>query len=120
LLFLIYSLFLSCYADGKFDKTPISSHGKPRRTLVLLLSEVAIYLYAYGMYRLADICNNLAKDTEKACAEKAQLRDKPSICPPFIQVLLKRSEVESTWSQANAIVNDEDGKRAFYRLFAVY
>jgi hypothetical protein len=86
---------------------------------VLLLSEVAVYLYSYGMYRLADVCNNLATDTEKACAEKAQLRDKPSICPPFIQVLLKRSMVESTWSLTNNASNDEDGK-AFPLLFSSF
>lgn len=107
------SLFCSSYVEGGFAKIPITSHGRPRRTLVLILSEAALYLYQYGLFKLADVCVALAKDSEQSCTEKAQARDKPSVTPPFIQAVLKLAQSESAWSN-HATINDEDGK--FYLL----
>lgn len=103
------SLFYRSYVEGGFAKIPITSHGRPRRTLVLILSEAALYLYQYGLFKLADVCVALAKDSEQSCTEKAQARDKPSVTPPFIQAVLKLAQSESAWSN-HATINDEDGK----------
>lgn len=94
--------------EGGYGKTPITAHGKPRRTLVLILSETALYLYQYGLYSVADTALLLAKDSEASCTEKAQARDKPSITPPFITVLLKRAEAEAAWT-TDSKVTDLDG-----------
>ena len=96
--------------EGGFAKIPIANHGRPRRTLVYILSEAALYLYQNGFFKLGDICVNLAKDSEQSCTEKAQARDKPSVTPPFIQAALKLAQSESAWSN-RASISDEDGKK---------
>jgi hypothetical protein len=113
--FLAFIIFRS-YAEGEYGTTPVSSHGHPRRTLVLILSELALDLYHRGLYSVADICLSLAKDSENSCTEKAQARDKPSITPAFIKVQLKLAEAESAWTP-NAAITDEDGNpNLFHRI----
>jgi tetratricopeptide (TPR) repeat protein len=85
------------YSEGNYGETPVSSHGTPRRTIVLVLAETAQYLIKYGQFQLAHVCVRLAKDCERAGTEKAQARNIPAITPPYIKYMLKRAEAESTW-----------------------
>jgi Flp pilus assembly protein TadD len=90
------------YAEGNYGETPVSSHGTPRRTIVLVLAETAQYLIKFGQFHLAHACVRLAKDCERAGTEKAQARNKPAITPPYIKYMLKRAEAESTWDFLDA------------------
>lgn len=93
------NVFCVCrsYAEGDYGETPVTAHGTPRRTIVLIMAETAQYLVKYGQFQLAHACVRLAKDCERAGTEKAQARNKPAVTPPYIKYMLKRAEAEVTW-----------------------
>lgn len=95
------------FEEGKFGE--VASHGKPRRTLVLILSETVLYLVKFGQYKVANACLNLAMECENSCTEKAQARNKPAITPPHIKYLLKRAQAEISWGIGSNI-SDNEGK----------
>jgi hypothetical protein len=74
--------------------------GKPRRTLVLILGETADYLLHFGQIKSAQLCVQLAMESEMAATAKAQARDKPAITPPHIKYLLKKIQAENLWNQS--------------------
>jgi len=79
--------------DGLYSP-PLSAHGKPRRTLVLLLSQMSLMLYDFGLSRLAEICLDQALDCEAAATEKATERGLPASSPGLIRHILKRAQSE--------------------------
>ncbi len=93
------------FEEGKFGE--IASHGKPRRTLVLILSETVLYLVKFGQYKVANSCLNLAIECENSCTEKAQTRNKPAITPPHIKYLLKRAQAEVAWGIGSSVSDNE-------------
>ena len=80
-----------CWQDGDYEPH-YSTHGVPRRSIVLSLTNAALYLFAHGTVILGNECIAMAVSTETACATKAQARGLPTISPPFIRHLLKRSQ----------------------------
>ncbi len=80
-----------CWQDGTYEPH-YSTHGVPRRSIVLSLTNAALYLFAHGTVVLGNECIAMAVSTETACAAKAQARGLPTISPPFIRHLLKRSQ----------------------------
>lgn len=80
-----------CWQDGNYEPH-YSTHGVPRRSIVLSLSNAALYLFAHGTVLLGNECIAMAVSTESACATKAQARGLPTISPPFIRHILKRSQ----------------------------
>jgi hypothetical protein len=95
------------FEEGKFGE--IASHGKPRRTLVLVLSETVLYLAKFGQFKVANACLNLAMECENSCTEKAQARNKPAVTPPHIKYLLKRAQAEISWG-LGPTVSPNEGK----------
>mmetsp|Transcript_41022 Transcript_41022/g.41900 ORF Transcript_41022/g.41900 Transcript_41022/m.41900 type:complete len:1165 (-) Transcript_41022:236-3730(-) len=79
--------------DGLFQP-PVSTHGKPRRSAVLILTQMSIYLSEMGFRRLSMHCLALARDNEAAATEKATERGLPATTPAFIRYLLRRAESE--------------------------
>ena len=79
-----------CYCTGAFDP-PVSTHGTPRRTLVLAMSTASLYLHGYGLMRLAAECASIAAMCEAAVTDKANARGGPAATVPHIRHLLKRS-----------------------------
>jgi tetratricopeptide (TPR) repeat protein len=69
----------------------VSSHGAPRRTIVLALAEATLFLFSYGFVRLGSECHKLALQSEASVTAKAAARNMPSNTVPFIKHLLKRA-----------------------------
>ena len=84
-----HSFIHRSFAEGAF-KPDISTHGTPRRTIVLTLSETGLFLFKHCLIRLAQSCTQLAINSETAVTAKATARGKPASTVPHIKYLLKR------------------------------
>lgn len=73
----------------------VDTHGTPRRTVVICMSNAASFLFKYGLNRLGNECLSLAMSCETAATEKAQARGKPTLTVPFVRYLLKKVESHS-------------------------
>lgn len=80
-----------CYLEGDYEP-PVSQHGKPRRTIVLVLAETALYLFDHALYKLAQECYILASDCEDAVAEKAAARGLQDEVPAHIKCTRLRAK----------------------------
>ena len=69
----------------------VKTHGSPRRTIVLLLSQACEYLFSYGFSLLGNECYKLAIQSESSVTAKAAARNLPSNTVPFIKHMLKRA-----------------------------
>lgn len=72
----------------------VETHGSPRRTLVLILSQAATWLTSFGFLKLATECATLAMQSEEAANAKAKARDLLSSTPAFIRHAMRRAEAE--------------------------
>eukprot|EP01038_Epipyxis_sp_PR26KG_P005335 gene5335-7404_t len=79
------------YIEGNY-KPPVSEHGSPRRTIVLILAETAITLFKFSIQKLGNECLKLAFDCDAAVTDKAKARGKLSKAIPHIQHLLKYAQ----------------------------
>jgi Flp pilus assembly protein TadD len=70
----------------------VSTHGSPRRTIVLTLSETALHLFKHSLVRLGQSCTALAVSSEAAVTAKATARGKPASTVPHVKYLLKRAQ----------------------------
>mmetsp|Transcript_8993 Transcript_8993/g.13521 ORF Transcript_8993/g.13521 Transcript_8993/m.13521 type:complete len:1206 (-) Transcript_8993:116-3733(-) len=84
-------LAIRSFAEGNYEPA-VSTHGKPRRTAVLCLSEGAVFLYEHGMPLLGDLCTQLALDCELAATKKAEERNLPASTIPSIRHMLKKAQ----------------------------
>ena len=89
-----HSFIHRSFAEGAF-KPDISTHGPPRRTIVLTLSETGLFLFKHCLIRLAQSCTQLAINSETAVTAKATARGKPASTVPHIKYLLKLSQPRS-------------------------
>ena len=94
--FLTFILFfISCYfrsfSEGSY-KPDVSTHGSPRRTIVLTLAQTSLYLFKHSLVRLGQSCVALAVSSEAAVTAKATARGKPASTVPHIKYLLKRAQ----------------------------
>lgn len=77
------------FTEGDY-KPDISTHGSPRRTIVLTLAETGLHLFKHSLVRLGQGCVQLALSSEAAVTAKATARGKPASTVPHIKYLLKR------------------------------
>lgn len=91
------SLANRSFAEGGYSP-PVSTHGSPRRTLVLCLSETSLYLFQFAMTKLAQECVKLAIESEAAVTAKATARGKPATTVPYIKHFLLRATSQSLMS----------------------
>ncbi|KAJ1439647.1 hypothetical protein B484DRAFT_391710 [Ochromonadaceae sp. CCMP2298] len=77
------------FAEGGFLPN-VSTHGSPRRTIVLTLAQTGLHLFQHGLVRLGQACVKLAVSSEAAVTAKATARGKPAATMPHIKYLLKR------------------------------
>lgn len=70
----------------------ISTHGSPRRTVVLILSDAAVHLFRYSLEKLGRQALKLALECEQATTEKAQARGMPCTTVPHIKYTLKLAQ----------------------------
>ena len=68
----------------------MSTHGSPRRTIVLTLAETGLHLFRHSLVRLGQSCVTLAVSSEAAVTAKATARGKPAATVPHVKYLLKR------------------------------
>jgi tetratricopeptide (TPR) repeat protein len=89
----------------------VDTHGTPRRTVVICMSNAASFLFKYGLNILGNECLRLAISCETAATEKAQARGKPTLTVPFVRYLLKKVESHSliqNLSKGGRSVDDRD------------
>jgi Flp pilus assembly protein TadD len=79
------------FVEGSY-KPDVSTHGTPRRTIVLTLAETGLHLFKHSLVRLAQSCVQLAVSSEAAVTAKATARGKPASTVPHIKYLLKRAQ----------------------------
>lgn len=85
-----YSSFISrSFIEGGY-KPDVSTHGSPRRTIVLTLAETGLHLFRHSLVRLGQSCVTLAVSSEAAVTAKATARGKPAATVPHVKYLLKR------------------------------
>jgi hypothetical protein len=78
------------WADGAFTP-PVATHGKPRKTSVLLMSNTAMYLLDLGMPGLGSVCVGVATDCDAAATAKASARGLAPDTVPYLRHQLYRA-----------------------------
>ena len=81
------------WSDGGFQPA-VSTHGKPRKTSVLLMSNAALYLLEQGMPGLGGVCVGVAVDCDAAAAAKAGARGLAPDTVPFLRHQLYRAKAK--------------------------
>jgi len=79
-----------CFSLGGY-KPDVSTHGSPKRTVVLVLAQAALLLADAGCVQLASAAASLATDCDAAASAKANFKGLPAATPPFVRVLLRRA-----------------------------
>jgi len=74
---------------------PISQHGLPRRTYVLILSQASLYFSNNGFLSLTAEATKMATQCESSADTVAKAKDLPCATAPFIRHLLKRAEAKA-------------------------
>jgi Flp pilus assembly protein TadD len=96
------SLANRSFAEGSYAPA-VSTHGSPRRTIVLCLSETSLYLFQFAMTKLAQECVKLALESETAVTAKATARGKAATTVPYIKHLLLRVTSMSLMNQGSSL-----------------
>jgi len=81
------------FVEGDYQP-PVSTHGTPKRTVVLCLSVTSVYLFEHAFLKLGRACVDLALECELAVTEKAQARGKGKtpVTVPHIRHMLKQAQ----------------------------
>lgn len=95
---MIYRSFI----EGGY-KPEVSTHGSPRRTIVLTLAETGLHLFRHSLIRLGQSCVQLAISSEAAVTAKAAARGKPAATVPHVKYLLKRVQSVSALYAASSM-----------------
>ena len=86
------ALRLAVASYEKLGMTPaVQQHGLPRRTYVLVLSQVALYCSSHGFVSLALEASKMAAQCEASADAVATAKGRASATAPFIRHILKRS-----------------------------
>lgn len=80
----------------------MSTHGSPRRTIVLTLADTGLHLFRHSLVRLGQSCVQLAVSSEAAVTAKATARGKPAATVPHVKYLLKRVQSVSALYAASS------------------
>ena len=73
----------------------VDQHGLPRRTYVLILARVSLFLSNNGFLSLTAEATKMATQCETAADTVAKAKDLPCATAPFIRHLLKRAEAKA-------------------------
>lgn len=93
------------FVEGE-ENPPLSTHGSPRRTVVLILARTSTMLFRHSFFRMGHACLRLALDSEEAVTAKAKARGKPATTVPHIRCLLKEAQALGAMSSTDAVAAD--------------
>lgn len=99
------------YSDGDgLYSPPLKEHGRPRRTAVIALTQMSIYLFSFNLNVLGVACLANAKDCEQAATAKANERGMSAVTPVLVRHLLLRAEGLAALAQGAYLEAAEFGR----------